>query len=89
MLMTPTISEGERPPVKREPGWRAGEEEAVGEEVVADTGVGPVATVEGVVLSPGDGEGEDMGLGGWSGVSRRGWLHSATRWEGRLRASHA
>ena len=42
-----------------ETGWKTGEEEAV----VADKGVGPVGTAEGVVLSPGDGEGDDMRLG--------------------------
>jgi hypothetical protein len=42
-----------------EPGWKTGEEEAVGEAVVANRGVGPMGTAEGVVVSPGDGEGED------------------------------
>ena len=39
-------------------GWKTGEE-----AVVADRGVGPIGTAEGVVLSPGDGEGDDMRLG--------------------------
>ena len=82
-VTTPTMSGGERPPVRNEPGWRAGEEVVVGKAV---TRVGPVGTAEGVVLSPADGEGEVMS------VMVAGGAKTLVAWSvgrGRLRVSHA